>query len=131
MTVGHLAYLPNSAEAPSIARRFVRQTLEGWDGNDATDNAALLTSELVTNVIRHTSARSTLRVSINRDVVRIEVSDPDRTPLPEPAASRAFGPDGLGLAIVDRVASNWGVELVEDGKIVWFEVVPGPRKPIG
>ncbi len=81
----------------------------------------LLTSEVVTNAIVHAGAAPSLVVRFARGRVRVEVHDqhqdvPVRRPLNPLAAS------GRGMAIVDQLAREWGVEHVPDGKRVWFEV---------
>lgn len=106
-------------EGPSIARRFVISMLERGGLSDLTEDAALLTSELATNAIRHAHASFEVRVHCEDDSVRIELLDPvDAEPVP-----RAAGPhdvSGRGLAIVDQVAARWGVEPASRGKKVWF-----------
>jgi hypothetical protein len=56
-------------------------------------------------------------------MVRIEVRDPDPSFVVEPRS-----PDGeqrFGLRIVDSVASQWGVEPWDFGKVTWFELDRG------
>jgi anti-sigma regulatory factor (Ser/Thr protein kinase) len=84
--------------------------------------AELLVSELVTNAIVHGSGDSTLLLDIRDDHVHVEVHDSDTTldlePLPiEPSRER-----GRGLAIVDALASSWGVQPRRDGKATWFDL---------
>ena len=33
-----------------------------------------------------------------------------------------YSPSGRGMAIVDELAGDWGVEHIPEGKRVWFEV---------
>jgi anti-sigma regulatory factor (Ser/Thr protein kinase) len=42
--------------------------------------------------------------------------------LPLSRSIDALEPGGLGLAIVERLASRWGAERSPDGKVVWFEL---------
>jgi hypothetical protein len=89
--------LPNDATAATIARAAVIITAAGIPEQLLTD-AELLTSELVTNSIRHGPDDAevvNLQVSLDRDVLRVEVSDDS------PRAATPRAPDergGWGLA---------------------------------
>ena len=78
-------------------------------------------SELVTNACLHARTEIILRYSVGPTVVRVEVTDGNTT---RPATADA--PDdaiaGRGLAIVGALAARWGVDPVDDGKAVWFEL---------
>ena len=55
-------------------------------------------------------------------VVRVEVVD-DSPVVPIRRSIEADAVSGRGMAIVESLASNWGVtDLSPDGKTVWFEV---------
>jgi anti-sigma regulatory factor (Ser/Thr protein kinase) len=100
------------------ARELVRRAVAGRAPAPVVDEAALLTSELVTNVVRHVDAPFTLDIDWDGQRLRVEVGDPDpRPPLRATDADRGFG-----LRIVDAVSLRWGVIPVLDGKVVWFEV---------
>jgi hypothetical protein len=43
-------------------------------------------------------------------------------PVPSGEAATDDDESGRGLAIVDALASRWGVDRFEGGKSVWFEV---------
>ena len=81
----------------------------------------LAANELVTNAVIHARSTVDLRVQLSNRVVRIEVIDRDpRPPVPRDAPDDATG--GRGMAVVEAVASRWGVDSVDGGKRVWFEV---------
>jgi anti-sigma regulatory factor (Ser/Thr protein kinase) len=83
--------------------------------------AELLVSELVTNAAVH--ARGMVRLTVHADAhwVRIEVEDEGRgRPLLRPATQDDV--DGLGLEIVDALATDWGTERRAAHKVVWFEI---------
>jgi len=112
------------------ARRFVRSALDAWGYPDAVADAELLVSELVTNVLMHSGATSAA-VSVTAPLpgdggpgtVRVEVADPGSAPLvPGAIHPGPREPGGLGLAIVDAIASDWGVVQDDGGKTVWFEL---------
>jgi anti-sigma regulatory factor (Ser/Thr protein kinase) len=106
--------------SPAQARSIVRRMLELWESDDDVRLTELLTSELVTNAVRHAATEIMLRVEADARMVRVEVTDtgPD---LPVITDTPDLG--GYGLRIVDELAARWGIEHApEDGKTVWFEV---------
>lgn len=122
--------LPNDPESAGQARETARRALrEAELPDDHIERAVLLVSELVTNAIVH--AASDIRVRVRaRPVTRVEVEDrsprlPDAPP-PErvPTPIDSLEPGGLGLTIVERLASRWGADRHPDGdgKVVWFEL---------
>jgi anti-sigma regulatory factor (Ser/Thr protein kinase) len=102
------------------ARHFVGSVLESH-GVESLD-ARLLTSELATNAVVHGRTEFTVRVALWDERVRVEVRDSnDRLPrsgtdLPVDATR------GRGLPLVDVIAPVWGVEPLDEGKSVWFEL---------
>src|SRR5207244_9706501 len=93
----------------------------------------LLVTELVTNAVRHSglepSDEVTIRLTAAPGYVRGEVSDGGR-PLPEialPVETPGTGGSGLGLLLVDRIATRWGVDHGAPGARVWFELAEGER----
>lgn len=116
---------PPQAESVSTARRFVVSALIGW-GEEPTDVVALLTSELVTNVVIHAGPHlpgQEIVVSVTRthDGVRVHVTDSH----PGIPVLRNGGVDqlsGRGLMLLDALAAAWGVVPNDTGKLVWFEV---------
>jgi DNA-binding NarL/FixJ family response regulator len=120
LTRHHVLTLPADIAASGAGRRFVRNLLDEANETLAHD-VELLVSELVSNAVLHAGTEPRLEVRIARDTVRIEVYDADRS---APVARRpdSNGPGGRGLHLVDRIASRWGFELLDEGKLVWFEV---------
>jgi anti-sigma regulatory factor (Ser/Thr protein kinase) len=110
------------------ARHTVMATLiDAGLGIETIETAALLASELVSNVVLHSTSESyTLDVDIDLTRVHIEVGDGDDTfplrPLREPSDVE----HGRGLNLVDALASRWGVRSADTGKIVWFELPVDP-----
>ncbi|HEX2806469.1 MAG TPA: ATP-binding SpoIIE family protein phosphatase, partial [Kineosporiaceae bacterium] len=106
------------------ARRFVLDVLLGWGMTDLENTAALAVSELVTNVVVHTSSPVHLTMRRIGDTgVWIGVRD-DSDRLPQPRQSAVDEIAGRGLAIVDQLADTWGVQrpLDHGGKTVWLEL---------
>ena len=118
--------LASVTTASATARAFLRETLETWELDGLGHVTELLTSELVSNAVRHGGSPITLRAVRHRSRLRIEVEDAapatPRLQDPEPAE-----PGGRGILIVDTLADAWGTDVREDGKTVWFELdVPAP-----
>ena len=112
------------AENPACARRIVRRTLTAESNvhGDAVETAVLLTSELVTNAIVHGSEDPTLLVDVSEERIHVEVVDCESTVDLMPRSTDVMGQRGRGLAIVDALASAWGVEPRLVGKAVWFDL---------
>lgn len=104
------------------ARAVVRSALADYS-EETVETAALLASELVTNGLLHGAGVATLDIRLVPARIRVEVADRNKfvTALvalnPEPRSEK-----GRGLLLVDRLASCWGVQPREEGKIVWFEL---------
>jgi anti-sigma regulatory factor (Ser/Thr protein kinase) len=109
-------------ECVGACRDFVEQAL-GSRPVELVDRAVLVTSELVTNVIRHTSDGGVLEVVVGPDHLRLEVSDfSHRQPVEVHHSPRATG--GMGLPIVSSLSSSWGVQESRAGKTVWATFDP-------
>jgi anti-sigma regulatory factor (Ser/Thr protein kinase) len=107
----------------SRVRRAVTSALRGWGvSSDDRDVVALLTSELVTNAIRHGEPPVRLLAERSDSSVTVSVEDASsRSPAPvQDTAWDAGG--GRGLHLVDHLADGWGVTLNGHGKRVWFRV---------
>ena len=83
----------------------------------------LLTSEMVTNSVQHARTER-VRVSLERvgPTLRVAVADDDpQPPILQDRDDSRIG--GLGIQMVERMSSAWGVEdHGSAGKQVWFEV---------
>jgi transcriptional regulator with XRE-family HTH domain/anti-sigma regulatory factor (Ser/Thr protein kinase) len=109
---------PSSNLAPSLARAALVATAVGISTHILED-AALLTSELVTNSVKHSASEwIELEITLGTDRLRIEVSDQSR----ETIRPRTPGIDGgWGLVIIGELATRWGVERQRAGKTIWAE----------
>jgi hypothetical protein len=101
--------LPENNRSATLAREFTRETMTRW-GRHGWHDAAQVASELVSNVLLHAHGQPVLRLQDLGDDVLIEVCDD--SPLPPT-------PGGLGLQLVDRMATRWGVSRQGRGKVVW------------
>jgi anti-sigma regulatory factor (Ser/Thr protein kinase) len=111
--------LPGEPGAARAAREFVRQSLHAWQLDDVDQLAELLTDELVSNVIRHVGSPMQVRASRDGSSVRVEVDDGSAAP-PIRRAPEASDERGRGIMLVETVATDWGVEIHDDGKTIWF-----------
>jgi serine phosphatase RsbU (regulator of sigma subunit)/anti-sigma regulatory factor (Ser/Thr protein kinase) len=125
----------NTPAANTAARHLITDLLTSWNLPALCDPAALAVSELVTNVVLHTTSpiRLTLR-RVGPARIRIGVHDTsDRIPSrPTPPAAvpdpDALEVGGRGLSIVDRLADTWGISPAPglSGKTVWLELQDEP-----
>jgi anti-sigma regulatory factor (Ser/Thr protein kinase) len=115
-----------SPEAPRASRRFLLEMLRSLEcKEELVDDAALVVTELATNAVLHARSGFTVTVASAGGAVRVEVSDESRTPPRRPAPSLR-APGGRGLALIEAVASSWGVLHTGDGKIVWAQLASVP-----
>ena len=108
-----------SRDAPAAARHFAVATLNVWGAGDLAGDVALVVTELAANAIVHARSAFTVILSVHDDVLRISVRDA----LPLDGAGLRAAPLH-GLAVVDGLASRWGVEsLGNAGKTVWVDLL--------
>lgn len=114
---------PADISSPRAARQFVGGLLGEPDGH-TRDLALVLTSELVTNAVVHARTQVDVRVEVEPDHMRVEVTDSDPR-LPLPSARAPDAPGGRGLFLVQKLASAWGTDTCPGGKVVWFTLHNG------
>lgn len=109
--------------APKLVREALSGVADlGWVAGDAM----LVATELVTNAVRHSLAsaedRLDVRILRDQDQLRISVRDPGTSGR---TARMPEEPDpwgGLGLMVVDQLATSWGSQRHSDGYEVWAEL---------
>jgi len=107
----------------SRVRHAVTAALGVWGvPADDQDVVTLLTSELVTNAIRHGEPPVCLRAALEDSAVTVSVDDGSvLAPVPVDVTTwDASG--GRGLHLVESLSDRWGVSLDGVGKRVWFQV---------
>ena len=114
--------LPPARQSPSNARHFVAEMLHKWGLDRAVDSAQLLTSELVTNAVVHAGTDVQVIVEAHHDVVHVEVIDLTQRPPVVRFTPYDDLQTGRGLALLESVASAWGVDSLDRGKSVWFDI---------
>jgi anti-sigma regulatory factor (Ser/Thr protein kinase) len=88
--------------------------------SDDLQDATVLTSELVTNAVRHGSGRILFRADLDENCLRVEVIDQGGG-FEHAIRERDFQDvEGWGLMLVDAIASRWGVH--EGTTHVWFDL---------
>jgi anti-sigma regulatory factor (Ser/Thr protein kinase) len=107
------------ATAVAAARRFTNRTLMDWEvSTETADVAALLVSEMVTNSIVHGRPPAQVRLRLRAHDLVIEVRDASRH-LPRRRHPDRLDESGLGLQVVELLATRWGARHEAFGKVVW------------
>lgn len=118
--------------AAGLARRQITAVIGAWDAPVDAYVAALLTSELVTNAVKHAPGRGTalqLVISWDRGELRVEVHDESRS-VPVVVDAPPDAEAGRGLMLLATLASDWGYRETSTGKAVFFTLTqedPGPQ----
>jgi anti-sigma regulatory factor (Ser/Thr protein kinase) len=114
--------LPPEPASARACRRFLVAALEEWGADQFADEAVLLLSELVTNAVVHAGTEIQVVITLDGDVLRVEVRD-DNPRIPKVKHFSMLSGTGRGLALVAGTAQQWDVERLPDGgKKVWFEL---------
>lgn len=111
-------------EAIGPIRRIVQIQLGLWGMQDLADRCALVVSELCSN-IRHTgNQRFELQAGLITDGVRLEIRDYS-TVLPAIPDTEPDGDavSGRGLYLVACNATRVAMDRLDDGKIIWAELM--------
>ena len=105
------------------ARHWARARLtEAGVSDGPLDTVILLVSELVTNAVAHARPPVILRVHVDAERTRVEVTDGARRDLPVVRNPPPQATGGRGVMFVDRLATRWGTVRNTGSKAVWFEL---------
>jgi hypothetical protein len=97
----------------------VRKVCGRWEVGRLAEPAALVASELITNALAHAGTVLELRLELRRSRLLVAVADQDPD-LGGVLAAKDGAERGLGLLVVERVATAWGVRREGvGGKVVW------------
>jgi hypothetical protein len=137
---GQVVRLQGSRDAAGRSRAFVEPLVRSWKRDSLGYDAALLTTELVTNAVLHSQSDLVLALRPIANGIRIEVTDLCPSALPHMAPQRAgasslpaLGQSGRGLQVVSELAARWGVDSTQGTKTVWAELLlgkSGPTEPL-
>ena len=138
--VGRVLRLEPSVDAAAVGRAFVEPLVGQWDLGAIGFDAALVTTELVTNAVLHAELEVVLVLRPITRGVRIEVTDQCPAVLPHIAPhstgslwALTLGQSGRGLRVVSELAARWGVATTQRTKTVWAELIAGrsgPSEPV-
>jgi serine phosphatase RsbU (regulator of sigma subunit)/anti-sigma regulatory factor (Ser/Thr protein kinase) len=104
-----------------LARAHAVERARSLGCADLAADVATVVSELVTNALLHAGGCTGVDVEAIEGGVRVAVADRSRSlPLLGHASDQAM--TGRGFALVSRLARDWGVVTLADGKVVWAEV---------
>ena len=110
---------------------FVGEVCGRWGLQELAEPAGLVASELVTNAVVHARTELELRVELRGSRLHVAVKDHDPNLGPVQAAKDGTK-RGLGLVIVDRIATTWGVRRDgPGGKTVWGALDLPPEEADG
>jgi hypothetical protein len=118
-------------DAGVVARQRLARALEPVGPCAMVDDALLMTSELVTNVMVHTDDDCTLYVDLDRARGTILVAVTDASPwvIADPDAPPAGRAGGFGLKLVAQLATRWGCDTGISTKTVWFQLDLAEQSP--
>lgn len=117
--------LSTGAAAAAEARRQLRAALRGWDVRVDHDVAVLLTSDLVTNAVRHAAGQTVeLVITCSASQLRVGVHGTSCPPgQTGPPTDAEIWP---GLILVAALSDEWGFYRTPAGKAVFFMLFPAP-----
>jgi anti-sigma regulatory factor (Ser/Thr protein kinase) len=122
--------LPGLPENVREARRFVARAI--GDGHAQADTALLLTSELVTNAVRHSRSGlpgGTVELIVAAKAASLLISVIDNgsdVTLPQ-TGNIPGGENGNGLLLVESLSLDWGFASQAGRTAVWFRLGPGHK----
>lgn len=131
--------VPHHARGARLARHRLAAELRGLIPADLLADAIMVIAELVGNAVRHADplpggvVRVAWRLHLPgpATVVEVRVTDGGAEKFPQARIVGAESPDGRGLAIVNALATRWGVERDGLGQCVWAELAVPDRAPSG
>ena len=125
-----MVLLPYAPSSVATARwQLATDLREAGTVAAAIGDAALVLSELLSNAIRHARPLPgrTIRVAwaLSDGSLRVSVSDGGSPTRPRAGHPSPSSLGGRGLAIVEHLASTWGIRA-GDGEITVWAVLPAP-----
>jgi anti-sigma regulatory factor (Ser/Thr protein kinase) len=110
------------------ARRLVRTHLHGHGLAALVDNAELIVSELVGNVVLHVGGTVEVAVEVGTDEVggdEVLLSVTDASPLsPHLRVFSRTSSTGRGMRLVHSLSAEHGVRQQGEGKTIWVRLTP-------
>ncbi|MFD5748574.1 ATP-binding protein [Streptomyces sp. NPDC127033] len=110
-------------------RRELVETLVTWGCEAVSDVAALVVTELLTNVHKHAGGRCGLLVTPTEAHLSVTVSD-FTTAVPAKRARSSTAEDGRGLILIEELTEHWETVLTASGKDIRCAIpLPVAEKP--
>jgi anti-sigma regulatory factor (Ser/Thr protein kinase) len=125
-TIARCHDLPPDRESPRRSRALVRTACREWGVPDIADDAVLVASELVTNVVEHARTTSRLTLTLDEHGFTVAVRDDCPGTLRRLRVVDPLARDGRGLLVVANAGRSWGVTDHGYGKTVWATVAAPP-----
>ena len=116
-----LVHLGPNASSLGEGRRFVAQTLRGWNVDEETiEPVMLVANELVANAIVHAHSSPVLSLESSGSDLLLRVAD-DAGDLTVARRAEPADDGGRGLILVEALCDRWGVDASDSGKTVWVK----------
>jgi anti-sigma regulatory factor (Ser/Thr protein kinase) len=114
---------PAAGAAVPAARRLVRTHLRDHGLTALVDNAELIVSELVGNVVLHVGGTVEVAVDVGADEVLLSVTD-DSPLNPHLRVFSRTSSTGRGMRLVHSLSAEHGVRPYGTGKTIWVRLTP-------
>ena len=121
--------LEPDVDAPRRARGIVAEFCATYGIGAESEVVELITSELVTNAVRHAGTQITLTLRLSGPLLRVAVRDGAGGDVQPVQLTDETAESGRGLSLVDALAERWGSVFLHSGKTVWATV--RVRRPVG
>ncbi|GHG49509.1 MULTISPECIES: ATP-binding protein [Amycolatopsis] len=119
---------PRADGTSAQVRAFVTGRLFDWEVPELAEDARLIATELVENVLRHTTSEPELRLDLCRGVCTLAMADQDTRPAMLLERLSPFEP-GMGLKLVAQITRTWGCSRSwAGGKVVWAVLQPSETR---
>lgn len=112
---------PAEAATVPAARRLVREQLSVLGRPSLGEDAELLVTELVSNVVLHVGGTVSVAVRASDDEVLLEVTD-DSPVAPQLRSFSRTSSTGRGMRLVHSLSADHGVVPRQNGKTVWVRL---------
>ena len=105
------------------ARERVVETAAERLGDDRVAELRLVTSEVITNAVRHGGSGEPVcvRALVTEDFLCVKVTDCGPGIAPRPRATAPSDDGGFGLVLVESLTRRWGMTREEGRTRIWFE----------
>ncbi len=124
--------LPAVPASVAAARHAVADLLNGIEEMPVVvvEDVLLLVSELVTNAVLHAGTYTRVSATVRPGRVVVAVGDADPHHAPFLAERGSMATNGRGVMLVNALATDWGIDLRDTWKVVWFETSYDPSGTI-